>query len=131
MKALKFVTGNLLLNKDVQVVGHQANCQNTFGSGIARSIREMYVEAYSADRYASQGKSNFLGNFSYGNIPIENDGMNRHDNQICRIYNLYGQNLGTDHSKRFDRKTDYEALYNALEGMKNHLSPVRIRFNDV
>lgn len=122
MKALKFVTGNLLLNKDVQVIGHQANCQNTFGSGIAKSIREMYPSAYAADTLASRQLKNNLGEFSFGDIRF-NTQFNQHGNKICRIYNLYGQNLGTDYCKRFDRKTDYEGLYSALEGMVNHLRP--------
>ena len=36
MKKLIYKEGNLLLAKDVAVIGHQANCQNTFGSGKHR-----------------------------------------------------------------------------------------------
>jgi O-acetyl-ADP-ribose deacetylase (regulator of RNase III) len=112
MKKLIYKEGNLLLAKDVEVIGHQANCQNTFGSGIARSIREMYPAAYKADCNAAITKANTLGRFSVGYIPAENN-----SSSIRRIYNLYGQNLfgkGT-------RQTNYDALYSALEGMANDL----------
>jgi O-acetyl-ADP-ribose deacetylase (regulator of RNase III) len=117
MKSLIYKDGNLLFAKDVQVIGHQANCQNTFGSGIARTIREMYPDAYKADCAATLSKTNTLGNFSVGYIPFTS-GANKHDNQIALIYNLYGQNLfgkGT-------RQTNYDALYSALEGMANELT---------
>ena len=45
MKKLIYKEGNLLLAKNVDVVFQSCNCQNTFGSGIARSIKEMYPEA--------------------------------------------------------------------------------------
>jgi O-acetyl-ADP-ribose deacetylase (regulator of RNase III) len=112
MKKLIYKEGNLLLAKDVEVISHQANCQNTFGSGIARSIREMYPAAYKADCNAAITKANTLGRFSVGYIPAENN-----SSSIRRIYNLYGQNLfgkGT-------RQTNYDALYSALEGMANDL----------
>ena len=117
MKQLKYIEGNLLLNKEVEVIGHQANCQNTFGSGIARSIKEMYPEAYAADTEAAVKKENTLGNLSYADIPEAT--ANRHGTNICRIYNLYGQNLfgaGT-------RRTNYDALYSALESMTKMLRP--------
>lgn len=110
MKNLIYKDGNLLLAKDVDVIGHQANCQNTFGSGIAKSIREMYPMAYDADTKAAKNKTNVLGNFSA--TAIESPFAN-----IKGIFNLYGQNLGTDHSKLYNRKTDYEALFTALEKM--------------
>jgi O-acetyl-ADP-ribose deacetylase (regulator of RNase III) len=112
MKKLIYKEGNLLLAKDVEVISHQANCQNTFGSGIARSIREMYPAAYKADCNAAITKANTLGRFSVGYIPAENN-----SSSIRRIYNLYGQNLfgkGT-------RQTNYDALYSALEGMAHDL----------
>jgi O-acetyl-ADP-ribose deacetylase (regulator of RNase III) len=116
MKTLKYIEGNLLLNKEVEVIGHQANCQHTFGAGIARSIKEMYYEAFDADTRAfGQGLSK-LGSLSIGYVKIP-----RHGTKISQIFNLYGQNFGTDHSKTLNRKTDYEALYSALERMANLL----------
>jgi len=112
MKKLIYREGNLLTNQFVTVIGHSCNCQNTFGSGIARTIREMYPVAYEADCSAARANVNTLGRFSVGYIPANNN-----ISSIRRIYNLYGQNLfgkGT-------RQTNYDALYSALEGMAHDL----------
>jgi len=115
MKTLKYVDGNLLLNKQVEVIGHQANCQNTFGSGIARSIREMYPEAYHVDTMCAAKKRNVLGSFSAADINEHT--RQKHGTNIRAIFNLYGQNLGTQFKERGGRMTDYDALYMALVGM--------------
>ena len=112
MKKLIYREGNLLTSREIGCCAHQANCQNTFGSGIARTIREMYPDAYKADCDAAIAKVNTLGRFSVGYIPADHN-----ISSIRRIYNLYGQNLfgkGT-------RQTNYDALYSALEGMANDL----------
>jgi len=113
MKNLIYREGNLLTSREIGCCAHQANCQNTFGSGIARAIREMYPVAYEADCSAARANVNTLGRFSVGYIPVNND-----ISSISRIYNLYGQNLygkGT-------RQTNYDALYSALEGMADDLT---------
>jgi O-acetyl-ADP-ribose deacetylase (regulator of RNase III) len=88
MKKLIYREGNLLTSREIGCCAHQANCQNTFGSGIARTIREMYPDAYKADCGAAVAKVNTLGRFSIGYIPTDNN-----PSSISRIYNLYGQNL--------------------------------------
>ncbi len=113
MKKLTYKSGNLLLAKDVVAIGHQANCQNTFGSGIARTIREMYPNAYAADTAAFKTGNAKLGEISVGAISSEPNGPS----SIRRIYNLYGQNL----YGRGPRQTNYDALYSALEAMVKHL----------
>jgi hypothetical protein len=117
MKTLEHIDGDIFVVPGIQVIGHQANTQNIFGSGIARTIREKFPEAYEADVVAAKTGSNVLGAYSKAEIELINGVKNRRGTDLCRIYNLYGQNLGTDYSKRLDRNTDYEALYSALEGM--------------
>lgn len=114
MKSLILIDGNLLRNGRVEVIGHQANCQNTFGSGIARTIREMYPTAYAADTLASRNHTNTLGNISFADIPLNH---RKNDTKLHRIYNLYGQNL---YGKGL-RQTNYEALYSALEAMRKNI----------
>lgn len=121
MKKLRYTKGNLLTDKNVEVIGHQANCQNTFGSGIAFSIRNMYPEAYQSDTLAAKSKNNVLGNLSFADIPLVDGEYNRQGNHISRIYNLYGQNLGTQFKKLGGRMTDYEGLFQALQTMANQL----------
>ncbi len=116
MKTLKYTNGNLLLNKNVQAIGHQANCQNTFGAGIARSIREMYPAAYGADTRCAEAKLNTLGSVSMACISDES--RVAHGTNIELIFNLYGQNLYGNGV----RQTNYDALYNALDSMAAELS---------
>jgi O-acetyl-ADP-ribose deacetylase (regulator of RNase III) len=105
MKKLIYKDGNLLTANDVEVIGHQANCQNTFGAGIAKSIKEMYPKAFYADTMACKDGTAVLGNYSF--CRVENG-------PIKKIFNLYGQNL----YGKGKRQTNYESLYNALEGMR-------------
>jgi O-acetyl-ADP-ribose deacetylase (regulator of RNase III) len=106
MKKLIYKEGNVLTDPSINVIGHQANCQNTFGSGVAASIRELYPTAYEADTMAAKNNTNVLGNTSYV-------GTKRGSKPFV-IFNLYGQNL----YGRESRKTNYEALYSALEKMR-------------
>jgi O-acetyl-ADP-ribose deacetylase (regulator of RNase III) len=106
MKILTRKKGNLLTDETLTVVAHCANCQHTFGSGIALSIKNLYP-AYAADTEAANNKSNKLGEISYV-------GLKRDDKPFV-VFNLYGQHLyGTD-----SRKVNYEAVYVALEKMRN------------
>jgi len=84
---------------------HQANCQNTMQSGIARQIRERYPEAYEADCKTVAGDIKKLGTFSW---------VKTHDDKY--IYNCYSQfRYGKE-----QRHTNYEAVYNGLSSIKSH-----------
>lgn len=105
------IKGNLLdFPEDINVIVHCANCQNTFGSGIAAQIREEYPVAYEADTKHHElckkdGKQQ-LGTYSVATLV---NGK--------RIINLYAQNLfGTSH-----RQVDYEAFYVGLEDIRDVL----------
>ena len=104
------IEGNLLTDRRCEVICHQANCQNTMGSGIARSIREFYPEAYQADTDAYQAGEAYLGNISIAEIG--NTGRSAQT-----VINLYGQDLyGTN-----SRKTNYEAVYSGLELVRTYM----------
>jgi O-acetyl-ADP-ribose deacetylase (regulator of RNase III) len=106
-----------LLEFDVPVFGHQANCQNTMGAGIAKFIKKKYPSAYSADCLAYQHCTAVLGNISVGLEKDENGKVFKH------IINLYGQNLyGRD-----SRKTNYEAMYKGLEKCRKYVEDNKFR----
>ena len=90
-----------LLEYPLQGIIHQSNCFHTFGSGIAKHIREKYPEAYDADiKSGSRGDSHRLGGFSIGHSTKEDK----------YIFNLYGQyNYGA-----MARFTSYDALDRGL-----------------
>ncbi len=101
---MKSVTGDLVeafLRGDVNVLGHQANCFNTMGAGIALQIKQRLPQAYAVDCATLKGNPRKLGKMSCVTI---GKGM---------VFNLYGQfNLG-----RNKRHTDYDALRSALRMM--------------
>lgn len=85
---------------EVHVIGHQANCQNTMNSGVAKAVREAFPEAYEADCATVRGDYSKLGGIS---TCINNHGI---------IVNIYGQyNYGYDGI----RYTDYDALKSGFE----------------
>jgi O-acetyl-ADP-ribose deacetylase (regulator of RNase III) len=100
-----------LLSSNVDAIGHCANCFCTMGSGIARQIKLQLPEAYAEDLKGVSGDRNKFGKFSVAEIKKPQIKTN-----IKYVYNLYGQyNYGTD-----SRKLNYESIYTALTGMKNH-----------
>lgn len=100
-----------LLVADCEVIAHCANCFCTFGSGVAKQIKEKYPEMYSADCKTVNGDKNKLGTISF--VELENNSKNN----IFPYYgvNLYGQyDYGTA-----SRKLNYEAIYTSLEKLKD------------
>jgi O-acetyl-ADP-ribose deacetylase (regulator of RNase III) len=95
-----------LLEYQLDGFGHQANCFCTMGAGIAASIKSKYPEAYEADlKFGRSGENRKLGKFSVART---------YDEKF--VYNLYGQyNMGG-----WKRQTNYDALCNALTGVKDH-----------
>jgi O-acetyl-ADP-ribose deacetylase (regulator of RNase III) len=96
----------------VDVIAHQANCFHTMGSGIARAIRENFPEAYEADCKTIKGDRNKMGTYSSAKVVTENPNP-----QLKYIANVYSQfDFGRD--KRY---TNYEAVANGLESLRNNL----------
>lgn len=82
-------TGDLLDFIHWNVAAHCANCRNTFGSGLAKQIKDRFLAAYEADTEAFRAvahldsdisRTTLLGDFSVGVL-----------DEKRRIVNLYGQ----------------------------------------
>jgi O-acetyl-ADP-ribose deacetylase (regulator of RNase III) len=104
---MREIDGNLLDyfdNKEFDMIAHQANCFHTFGSGIAREIKERYPEAYQADLSTPKNDIMKLGTYSHCTLP---QGL---------ILNIYGQ---YEMSSKFIA-TNYDALGVAFYKI-NHL----------
>lgn len=90
-----------------EVIGHQVNCQNTMGSGIALTVKQKYPKAYNEYMKFSASKSKDL----LGKCQIVDCG-----NKV--IANLFGQfYYGTDKSVIY---TKSEALNEALIILKDY-----------
>ena len=108
---MKHTKGDLLSyynNSDVDVILHVANCQRIMGSGIALQIKNMFPEVFDVYVNCQPDKNQLeLGTISY----IHNEVTGGY------IFNLHAQHLygsGT-------RFLNYEALYNALEQVRDVL----------
>lgn len=89
--------------REVGIIAHQANCQNTMGSGVALAIKKAFPEAYEADCQTIKGDRNKMGGFT---VAFTKCGI---------VANLYSQyNYGKDAVLY----TDYAALEKALTSLK-------------
>lgn len=91
------------------VLCHITNCQNCFGAGIAKQIRERYREAYVADLQTDKGARYKLGGYTYART------RNKKGEGPLYIFNLYGQFK----MHPYIRQLDYEAFYKGLECLKD------------
>jgi O-acetyl-ADP-ribose deacetylase (regulator of RNase III) len=96
--SLVVVKGDLL-QSDCHVIAHQANCFSSMEAGIAKQIKQIYPEAYQADRDFPYPPEERLGKISVAKVDT-----NRY------VVNLYGQY----HYDGPGPKTDYAALEKAL-----------------
>ncbi len=93
---LKHATGDLLdlaENGEFDLIIHGANCFNTFGSGIARQIRERYPEVAQVDSKTKRGDYNKLGNWNSEEI-IRKNGLVEFT--AVNAYTQYNMSTGQD-----------------------------------
>lgn len=98
---IKYVKGDAvqaLAKGEVDYLLHCCNCQNNFGSGIAKTIKEVFPDAYELDCSFARGGRNFLGNVG---------------ESTSGVLNLYGQEyygyVG-DYYKKHKRQGNYGAI---------------------
>ena len=87
----------------VDAIAHVCNCQGVMGSGIAKTIKERYPQAFNEYRKHEETRGLTLGSVSVAKF-------NTHDGSKL-VLNLHAQEFyGTD-GKRY---LDYEAMYECL-----------------
>lgn len=103
---LTYKKGNLIeafIAGEVGAIGHQSNCFNTMGSGVALAIKNAFPAAYEADCTTVKGDIGKLGSMACAFTPKG------------PIFNLYGQyRYGKDGALY----TDYDSLKRAMESMR-------------
>lgn len=68
---MKIVRGDLVqmaADGKFDVIIHGCNCMHTMGAGIAKTIREVFPEAYEADLATEKGSRDKLGTISYASV---------------------------------------------------------------
>lgn len=114
MGTYKEIEGDLIaLAKEdkFNIIAHGCNCFNTMGSGVAKTIRENFPEAYHTDLWTTKGDMRKLGNYNYA---LFTD----YSYPYLIVINAYTQfNYGADKVN-----LDYEALTLCLRKI-NHEFP--------
>lgn len=106
-KAILEVKGDLLNDRDISVIIHQAKTTNKFDTGLSAQIRVKYPAAWKADSVAAERGLNKLGSYSYAQIGH----LNRW------VFNIYSQS--TNQVQR--NYTDYDALRRGLFSAKRYI----------
>lgn len=104
MEEIKGNLVDLFLQGEFDVIAHQANCFHTFGSGIAKEIKQKIPGAYEADLQTSYGDINKLGTYSNS---LSHRNSNLHAGLVYNIYSQFS-------TSRLTLQTNYLALELAL-----------------
>lgn len=117
---MKIIEGNLIelaSQGEFDVIVHGCNCFCTMSSGIAKSIREVFPEAYSIDLETVKGDRSKLGTVKAVSIKLENG-------KKLSVVNAYTQyEYG-----RNKMNVDYEALRRCFKIIKEKYSGKRIGY---
>ena len=102
-----------IFEQNVDVIIHQANCQCTMGSGIAKELRARWPVVYDVDCLTKSGDWNKMGTTSVANLP--KNVMN-----VSYVINCYSQFFyGRDR-----RHTNYESFVTCLENVKRFVDAI-------
>jgi O-acetyl-ADP-ribose deacetylase (regulator of RNase III) len=113
------IQGDLLelaLMGEFDVVVHGCNCQCAMGAGIAKTIKDLFPEAYRADCATRKGDQGKLGTISHAEIV--------RDGTSFTIVNAYTQ----FHWRGKGINADYSAIRGAMTEVKRQFSGRRIGY---
>ena len=115
---MKVIKGDLLILAEdglFDVIMHGCNCLCNMGSGIAKTIKERYPQAYKVDCETAKGDKNKLGDYTYSLIG--------EDNKIVLV------NAYTQYSYSRDKvDVDYDAVSSVFKKIKLGFSGKRIGY---
>jgi len=116
---MKIIEGNLIeLAKQgyFDTIVHGCNCFNTMGSGIAKTIKEQFPEAYAADCATTKGNEAKLGCFTKAYVKRVDHGFT-----VVNGYTqyAYGGNVVN---------VNYDAIRKVFKSMKKYYSGKRIGY---
>ena len=123
---MKIKYGNILTNVDSGFIVHGCNAQGVMGSGIAKSIKDMYPEVYQA--YLDQHRHGYYIDLPY-NEPYHVDELELGTiipvrvSDTLVVINAITQRYYSGHRKSSGgREVDYEAVAKSFE-MINSIAP--------
>ena len=112
---VNFVNGDLF-STPAPVIAHQVNCMGVMGSGVAKTVKELYPEVYEDYKKAiTQLNHECLGGCL----------LSKTTHQDKYIANLFGQyyyrGCPEEPFPKADRYTNYEALYRSLVRLRSEM----------
>lgn len=116
MKTVKGDLIQLALSGEFDVIIHGCNCQNAMGAGIAKTIKQVFPEAYAADQATEKGSRDKLGTFSYARVASL-----KYELVIVNAYTQF-------HWKGKGLKADYDAIKRVMKSIKSEFSGMRIGY---
>lgn len=122
---MKKINGDLLKLAEFgnfDAIIHGANCFTTFGGGLARQIRESYIQAYMADCKTRKGDMNKLGNYSTVDVRSK-----ANDNVKFTIVNAYTQYSFSNGNDVFE----YNAFSLILQKLEKQFKGMRLGFPNI
>lgn len=114
---MKFIQGDLIAlarQNQFDVIVHGCNCFCAMGAGIAKTIRQVFPEAYDADCATQKGDKTKLGSCSHASCKI-NGGQ-------CVVINAYTQY----HWAGRGVKVEYEAVRQCMKWIKQNYAGKKI-----
>jgi O-acetyl-ADP-ribose deacetylase (regulator of RNase III) len=113
------VEGNLIdlaLEGKFDVIAHGCNCFGAMGAGIAKSIKEIFPEAYAADSTSKRGDYSKLGGLTHASCETR-EGRSV---IVANLYTQYHWGLASaeDAEPKDTRETRYKAIASALEKLR-------------
>jgi O-acetyl-ADP-ribose deacetylase (regulator of RNase III) len=109
---IKFIDGDVF-NSDADYILHQTNCKGVMGSGIAKTVKEMYPDVFNEYHLLCRDSEWYEVLGSSQIIKVSNKRS---------IVNIFGQNGYS----RMNVDTDYESLSSALKDFYNKLDHNKI-----
>ncbi len=116
---MKIIEGDLIelaLKGEFDLIVHGCNCFCTMGAGIAKTIKEVFPEAYDADLSTELGAEDKIGNISKAEVQREE--------QIIVVVNGYTQYSPTGDGVL----VDYEAVSSVFSIIKKQFPGLRIGY---
>lgn len=117
---MQTVIGNLITLAQqgrFDVIIHGCNCFCTMGAGIAKGIKQVFPEAYTADLATTKGDQTKLGTYSSAVITTER--------QALTVVNAYTQ---FNWRKGKTMNADYEAIRAVFRAIKRDFTGKRIGY---
>lgn len=116
MKKVKGDLIKLALKGEFDIIIHGCNCFCTMGAGIAKTIKQKFPEAYSADLQTKKGDKSKLGGISWAKVKTKNG-----DLIVVNGYTQYN-------FRGRGRKADYEAIREVFKEVKEKFAGLRIGY---